>query len=288
MLLFIVSVILLFSKINGLCLGQIPITGEAPTYIMAGSSDGVNVAGNGLQLKWNHGATYTAKCQTNFDPDVFRRFYVLDKTLSFTTDVSTISCGCNAAIYFVLMPAYNQSQKPDPSSCGNYYCDANQVCGLWCPEVDLMEANRAAFAITPHKCDAPVGKWYSHCDGGGCSIRTNKMGNNYGFGSNFIINTQQPFNVSYNFQTSGGVLSRIVSTFSQQDRHFTVTHDESLCGSNYLASLTDAFSQGLVLTASYWSGSSGSTMSWLDVPPCDINESCDKVGTAIFRDLIVQ
>jgi len=150
-----------------------------------------------------------------------------------------------------------------------------------------MEANRAAFAITPHKCDAPTGKWYPHCDGGGCSVRTKDMGNNYGFGSNFLINTQKPFNISYNFQTSGGVLSKIVSTFSQDSSHFSVTHDQSNCGNGYLAALTDAFKQGLVLTGSYWSGPSGSTMSWLDVPPCNVNENCDTSGTAMFKDIAV-
>jgi hypothetical protein len=286
--LLVLGVILLFSKIKADCLGQIQLTGEDPTYIMAGSSVGVSVHGSVLQLLHNRGATYTAKCQTNFDPTVFRRFYVLDKTLSFSTDVSTVGCGCNAAIYFVLMPAYNQNQQPDPSTCGNYYCDANQVCGLWCPEIDLMEANRAGFAITPHKCDSPVGKYYSHCDGGGCSIRTNKMGNAYGFGSTYTINTQFAFNVSINFQTEGGLLSRIVSSFSQGNSHFTVTHDQSLCGAGYLASLTDAFNQGLVLTASHWSGANGGTMSWLDVPPCDINEACDPNGTAGFWDIVVK
>jgi len=282
-----ISVLYLFRYAYAECLGQIQITGEEPTYIMAGSSAGISVQGSQLQLKHNHGATYTAKCQANFDPNVFRRFYVLDKTMSFTTDVSTVSCGCNAALYFVLMPAYNHSQQPDPTQCGNYYCDANNVCGLWCPEVDLMEANRAGFAVTPHSCDAPTGKWYPKCDGAGCSLRTKTMGNNYGFGSNFVIDTHFQFSVSFNFQTSGGVLSRIVTTFSQDNRHFTIIHNESACGSGYLASLTDSFRQGMVLTGSHWSGTSGSTMSWLDVPPCDINENCDTTGTAIFKDIVV-
>jgi len=283
----VVCLFILFVNIEGSCLGQIQIDGVGATYIMSGNPEGVSVAGSTLQLKYDYGAMYTSKCQSNFDPTVFQRFYVLNKTLSFTADVSTISCGCNAAFYFVLMPAYNQNQQPDPTKCGDYYCDANQVCGIYCPEVDLMEANRAALQITPHKCNSPNGKYYPYCDGDGCGIGTKNMGNNYGFGSNYLINTQHPFNISYNFQTSGGVLSRIVSTISQNDRQFTITHDESVCGSAYLPSLTNAFSQGLVLTTSYWSGSSGSTMSWLDVPPCNINENCDTSGTAIYKDIIL-
>jgi hypothetical protein len=286
--LLVLLTLLFLTQIHADCLGQIQITGEPTTYIMAGSPEGLTVSGTQLQLKHNRGATYTAKCQNNFDPNVFGRFYVLDHTLSFTTDVSSVSCGCNAALYFVLMPAYNQSQQPDPSTCGNYYCDANQVCGLWCPEFDLMEANRAGFAITPHKCDNPTGKWYPHCDGRGCSIQTKTMGNNYGYGANFIINTQNEFNVSISFQSQGGVLAQVVTTLSQQTRKFTVTHNQSLCGAGYLAALTDAFKQGWVLTASHWSGANGGTMSWLDVPPCDINENCDPNGTAVFKDLVIR
>jgi len=283
---FSILSVLLVVKIEGSCLGQIQVDGEGATYIMTGNPAGVSVSGSSLQLKYDNGALYTAKCQANFDPTVFRRFYVLNRTLSFTADVSSISCGCNAAFYFVLMPAYNQNQQPDPTKCGDYYCDANQVCGIFCPEVDLMEANRAALQITPHKCNNPIGKYYPYCDGDGCGRNTKNMGNNYGYGSNFLVNTQHPFNISYNFQTSGGVLSRIVSTISQNGRQFAIVHDES-CGSGYLASLTDAFSQGLVLTTSYWSGATGSTMSWLDVPPCNSNENCDTSGTAIYSDIMV-
>ena len=51
------------------------------------------------------------------------------------------------------MPGYNGGGKPDPTSKGTYYCDANAVDGVYCPEMDIMEANRFAFAVTPHKCD---------------------------------------------------------------------------------------------------------------------------------------
>ena len=55
------------------------------------------------------------------------------------------------------MPAYNSDQKPEPGKGGDFYCDANQVGGTFCPEMDVSEANKYAMASTPHTCtyDAP-------------------------------------------------------------------------------------------------------------------------------------
>jgi len=276
------------ATVEGGCSGQIQVRGvDGPTYIMTGNPPAVGVSGGRLSLKYNNGAFYTTKCQNNWDPTVFRRWYVLDKTLTFTADVSSISCGCNAALYFVLMPAYGANQQPSAGNCGDYYCDANNVCGQWCPEIDLMEANTAAFQITPHSCSPPQGNHYTKCDGSGCGVNSHRYNANaYGYGGQFTINTQQPFNVSYHFQTANGQLSQITSTFRQGGKSFSVNHNSGNCGGDYLPSLTNAFKQGLVLTSSYW-GNSGGTMSWLDVPPCSPSTSCNTGGTAYFSDIVI-
>jgi len=272
------------------CIGQIYVDDgqEGPTYIMTIGKEGTIVGGSQLKIKHGYRLYYTQKCQQNYDPTVFKPFYVLGKTLSFKTDVSSIGCGCNAAFILVSIPAYNQSQQPDPTMCNDYYCDADHVCDHWCPEMDLMEANRAAIAVTPHKCDPPQGKWYPSCDHHGCSLNTKVMGNSYGYGSTYTINTQYPFNVSFNFQMSSGDLSRIVTTFSQDNRQLIITHDDGTCGGGYLASLTSAFNQGMVLATSFWSGATGGDMEWLDVPPCNINENCDTSGIVTFSDLALK
>ena len=63
------------------------------------------------------------------------------------------------------------------------YCDGNAVSGLYCPEMDILEANTAAMQVTPHNCDAPQGHYYPMCDHGGCAINTHKENaNGYGPG----------------------------------------------------------------------------------------------------------
>ena len=93
------------------------------------------------------------------------------------------------------MPVRNRTK------CGDYYCDANSVCGEACTEMDIQEANNHAFAITPHKCsgDCPS----CTCDRGGCGAHVQ----NYGPGGK--IDTTRPFQVcfrSYNSVPTAGLV----------------------------------------------------------------------------------
>jgi len=277
---------------NSIIVGNINVNdGMGASYIAESGgtkAGGVRISGSSVSVDHNQRIYIAGTCSDSFNPNVFKGYKLLDATLSFTADLSNVGCGCNAALYLSNMPAYNQQNQPDPTKCGDYYCDANNVCGEWCPEMDIFEANNRALQVTPHKCDPRQGKWYPHCDGAGCGINTYRMNPNaFGYGANYIINTQNPFMVSMHFGTTNNQLSRIVTTLTQNGKTFSFTHDDSRCGGGYLGSMTDAFREGMVVIISYW-GTTGSVMSWLDVPPCDINQSCNVNTAVVFSNISIQ
>ena len=91
------------------------------------------------------------------------------------------------------MPAVDNNEDPFG------YCDANQIGGYWCPEFDIMEANKYGFRSVGHSCDSPdVSGAYPECDRQGkCSIdvHRNDVENDYMPGSTNGIDTNQEFHV---------------------------------------------------------------------------------------------
>jgi len=100
------------------------------------------------------------------DPKYYRP-NLLGGYIEFDADVSGHDCGCMNTFYTVKMPGKDWGGSLDIKNDHWYYCDAN-VTDSYCPEMDLMEANKYSYATTPHKCDAPDGDGhYSFCDHGG-------------------------------------------------------------------------------------------------------------------------
>lgn len=270
-----------------------------PVIVTGGNTNGgVTIDNNGvLTIKHNYRAYILANnnnlCPQSFTPDLYvPSFPLLNHTYSYTVDLSAVPCGCNAAMYFTLMPAINQSGLPDPTTCNDYYADANKVCGLFAPEHDSMEANNNAMQITPHQCVDPVNGFYSSCDRDGCGLNTYHLNSSsYGPGNDYTIDTTLPFIYSSSFYSNNqGLLDRIVTTLSQPNRNaqFTITHTDSNCqGSGYLEQLTYALSHGMTPILSLW-GDTGATMKWLDVPPCDINISCDTNSVMKISNISLQ
>jgi hypothetical protein len=267
---------------NSVIAGSLPVSilGTAINFTVPQSggtkTGGVGISGSTLKLSHGVRAYFGSQCVNSFQPTMYSNALppLLGRTLSFSVDLSQAGCACNAALYLVAMPAYDSSNNPDPTKCGDYYCDANNVCGIYCPEIDIMEANNRAYQATPHKCNAPNGHYYPSCDGGGCGRNTYRLNPNaFGPGSSYTINTQSQFSVNVTFGESGGQLNRITTILSQDGKTFTLTHDDS-CGSGYLESLTAPLQAGMVVALSYW-GDTASTMSWLDIPPCSSSENCN-------------
>ena len=81
------------------------------------------------------------------DPTKYFKANLLGGSISFDVDISMSGCGCLTALYTVAMPATENSWDEFK------YCDANQVGGYFCPEFDIMEANRHAYRSTAHSCE---------------------------------------------------------------------------------------------------------------------------------------
>lgn len=100
------------------------------------------------------------------DPAKYFKINLLGGSLSFDVDLSKSGCGCLTSLYAIMMPAMDNVGDKFK------YCDAGNEDGHFCPEFDLMEANKHAFRTTAHRCDAPDSNGvYTNCDHNGqCAI----------------------------------------------------------------------------------------------------------------------
>jgi len=138
---------------------------------------------------------------------------------TFDVELSTMTCGFNAALYFVGM-----TENQGGAENGTNYCDAQAVGGTFCSELDLFEGNTVAQQYTTHGCvDACAsytegvseceytGSPKTVCDQSGCGLNPFRYGpgtsyneetNNdqwLGFGSDYEIDTSKPFTVTTQF-----------------------------------------------------------------------------------------
>lgn len=165
--------------------------------------------------------------------------------ISYDVDMSAAGCSCNVALYLVQMPGSNGG-----------YCDANKVGGFWCPEFDIMEANKYAWHSTPHTCDS-TSPPYNNCDrGGSCFQVAHQKGAN-DFGPGKTIDTNQKFNAKMEWATSGD----FKLTLTQNGKTWSMGSDGQ-CG-GYMSKMSTALGAGMGIAISSW-GSDWNTMKWLD------------------------
>ena len=201
------------------------------------------------------------------DSSSYAALSLLGKTLSFTVDVSKASCGCVVAAYLVPMRANRER-----GSCGDFYCDANRVCGVGCSEIDIMEANSRAFLSTTHTLEPD-------CYGRGSGVG----GANHAFSASAYgprgstIDTDKPFRVHAYFEAAAadpGMLQDMAVTLGQSGRSLRFSPAPRHCLERHSAAMSRA-----TLVLSYWSAPSAN-LSWFDQPPCAVDDQ-DACGESV-------
>ena len=177
--------------------------------------------------------------------------------------MSQADCGTVNTFYTVTIPA--TTAEGVHAEDGFYYCDsiAGRWGGQYCPELDIMEANRYAFQTTPHPCnkDDETGN-YALCDEYGDHHNTvDLLKNGYGPGKGYTIDTTEPFHVKMSSKSFvGEILSSYDVTLSQGDKSATMT----VSVNKYLESMSVPLKHQVFVVSS-WAGDD----SWLrmsDVP----------------------
>jgi len=205
----------------------------------------------------------TSQNYLNQSNPAYLKLNLLGGSIEWDVDLSNHGCSCVAAFYLVRMPGHYQNGTNWMNTDGWGYCDANKVNGNFCPEFDLMEANKFSWATTPHKCDSPTNYgFYNNCDAGGqcASNIVDKLAwNGYGPGGQYTIDTTRPFHAKVSFAKTNGQFSSYTTTLTQNGKTQSMTGNCS-----YLNALGWDMSGYMVPVVSNWSGG----VDWLQKGRC--------------------
>jgi len=281
------------------------IDGVPRAYTLAAlqstSSALVNVSGNTLSLERGPSAAQGTRLWVANDAtlasDSYVHFELLGKRLSYTIDLSSVGCSCNAALYWVSMPGYVEGGALAPGTFGNYYCDANKVNGVWCWEHDTIEANMFAMQVAAHSCSELPGRYIAECDRGGAGINSWRV-NSRGLcpREECIIDSRLPFRHAQTFvaDADGTRLIAIDNQLEQGGRTFTFSSGRSEQDRAYLNRMSAVLREGMVLTFQLWGGP-WELMWWLDAIGPDPDSAlrlctgdCPPTSRVVFSDVEIQ
>ena len=148
------------------------------------------------------------------DPEQYFTPNLLGGSLEWDEDLSTASCGCDAAFYLVRMPAVAEDGSYDVTD-GYYYCGSNAHKYELCPEFDVMEGNLYSWRTNAHSCDPPTNGFYATCDGSAKCGVDQYYYEGYGPGGS-VIDTNSPFHAKADFNTdeTGTIFTEYVITLT--------------------------------------------------------------------------
>merc|ERR1719516_799099 len=198
-------------------LGTVNIKGVGDKYVVTGSPGNVDMVGNGFRLHGGGGVYLSDKdAPIGSNPFMYWQTNLADQVWSYDVDVSNVACKCNAAMYWVNMPGY-ENGNPYPAEWGIYYCDANYVNGNWCPEYDTFEGNTETMGVAIHTCDFQPPNEYPTCDRQGCGDNAcGAIGGQYGRGR--TIDTTKPYRISHGQIMDGDFMAASTHHFEQEGR----------------------------------------------------------------------
>ncbi|CAK0849292.1 unnamed protein product [Prorocentrum cordatum] len=178
-------------------------------------------------------------------------------------------------------------QNPHKSECYDHYCDANNVCGESCAEIDIMEANEHAWHTTLHTAKDHEGFGGGYGGGDGWPGPRDFLSDQYGPGAS-SIDTKKPFDVVCSFMTdAGGELRELEVVLTQEggDGPLRISLPEYPGNSE----LTKALHSGMTPIVSYWKSKE---MLWMDGTgddgkgPCD-SDTCECGETVVFGNFSI-
>jgi len=222
-------------------------------------------SGASLTLQWGGEIRgFLAAKETDAMPsDNYYNFTLFNKEFSYDVDLSAVGCSCNAALFFTSMPGRNPDGTVAKGRFNPYYCDANQMGGVFCWEHDVQESNKYNMATTMHNCNAAPGQYTTSCDRVGCqsnSFKTDPKG--FCPHASCKIDSRRPYRVNQRYQANdaGTKLISITNHMTQGNSSF----DWGACiDEAYLAESTVAFKSNMAMVFQVW-GDSDVTMNWLD------------------------
>jgi len=201
-----------------------------------------------------------------YDQNQYLAFNLLGKRMRYTTDMSDLGCGCNAAFYLT-----NMHQNTHASECSDFYCDANNVCGQSCAEIDIQEGNKFSWHTTLHgKVDhAGVGKGVG---GGGWNWNGPRewSTSEYGPGAS-SIDTSKPFQVEVGFPADGDCQLKAMEITLSQDARSDCTLKLAIDSYSGMTEMTEALTAGMTPIVSYWKSAD---MLWMDGKGADGQGPC--------------
>lgn len=258
------------------------------------ASSGVFTSGDSLTMyqyvKSDGGYTDASPRLYLLDPSGrdYEMLHLLGREISFTVDVSTLPCGENGALYLSSMDKTGGRNRYNSAGAtyGSGYCDAQCPVETWrngtlnvdgsgycCDEMDILESNSQAAAMTPHPCSA------TDCDHDGCGMNAYAEGYHDYWAPGGTVDTSKPFTIVTQFitddGTTSGTLTKINRRYIQDDKLVPTANSsgdaitESWCQAGDNAAATygglpttgKALGEGMVLVFSIWNSAS---MGWLD------------------------